>query len=100
MLPPQENLIPSEHSLIEGFSFINQIDRNLRVVASLAPAKRPGGPVVLRTQIFYQNEYVATLSFDLHDHSEQESRHLAQNIRENETLVYAIDEYLAGDVFE
>ena len=85
---------------IEGFSFINQIDRNLRVVASLHARTIPVGPTELKTQIFYHNEYVTTLSFFLHDYSVEECKHLAQNIKENDYLLYAIDEYLAGDVVE
>ncbi|WP_317933203.1 hypothetical protein [Halioxenophilus sp. WMMB6] len=85
---------------LEGYSFINQIDRNLRVVASLNAPKLRGQPVELRTQIFYQNEFVATLNFFLHEYSIEECIHLAQNIRENDYLVERIDEYLAGDVVE
>lgn len=89
-----------EQATIEGFSFINQIDRNLRVVASLHTRAPAGGPIELKTQIYYHNEYVATLSFYLHEYTLQECKHLAQNIKDNDYLLYAIDEYLSGDMVE
>lgn len=85
---------------LEGFSYINQIDRNLRVVASLNAPKRPEDPVELLTQIYYHNEFIATLNFFLHGYTTDECVQLAQNIRSNEYLLERIDEYLAGDIAE
>ena len=85
---------------LEGYSFINQVDRNLRVVASLHAPKSPEQPIELRTQIFYQNEYVAVLNFFLHGYQVSECIHLAQNLRESDYILERIDEFLAGDVVE
>jgi len=83
-----------------SFRYINRIDRALKVVASLHPATNPGGPIELRTKIYYHGDYIAILNFFLHDYSVAEAMEVAQNIRNNEYILQAIDQYLAGDVVE
>ena len=85
---------------IEGYSFINQIDRSLKVVASLHNHASSQNLIDLKATIFYQNEFVTTLSFILHDHTNEEAIEIAKNIKANDFIIYKIEEYLAGDIVE
>ena len=83
--------------------FINRIDDYLRIVSSidiinlaeLAPPR-----VMLQLEIYYNNNKIDTLSFDLHDYEYEEIIHLAKNIRENEFLLQEVDNILGGDIVE
>lgn len=86
---------------IIGFSYINQIDRNLKVVSSLHLSESIENAIELKTAIFYENEYLATLSFLLHGHSPEEAREIAKNIRHNDYILFKIEDFIAGgDVVE
>lgn len=95
---PSTHNIDAENKDIEGFSYINQIDRSLKIVASLHTKKEDR--IELKAAIFYQNEFVASLSFVLHDHTDEEAIDIAKNIKSNDYIIYKIEEYLAGDIVE
>jgi hypothetical protein len=55
---------------------------------------------MLLLEIYYNNNKVDTLSFDLHDYKYEEIIHLAKNIRDNDFLLQEVDNFLAGDIVE
>lgn len=82
---------------------INTIDSHLRVVSSIniVPGEAGFPPrVILLLEIFYNNNSMGNLSFDLHNYEYDEIIHLAKSIRENEFLLQEVDNYLGADIVE
>ena len=83
--------------------FINRIDDHLKIVSSINiinPAEHTPPRVLLLLEIYYNNNKVDTLSFDLHDYEYEEIIQLAKNIRDNEFLLQEVDNFLGGDIVE
>lgn len=88
---------------LSSLHHINQIDENLRVVASIDMRQTNTGTaprVVLALELYFYNKRIDTLSFDLNNYEYKEIIHLAKNIRSNEFLLQEIDNFLAGDIVE
>ena len=88
---------------LSSFHFINRIDDHLKIVSSIeiiniSPHTPPR--VLLQLEIYYNNNKVDTLNFDLHDYQYEEIIHLAKNIRDNEFLLQEVDNFLGGDIVE
>ncbi len=83
-----------------GLSFINVIDGKLRVVSQLQLATRVGQAIQLRLSLFYDNDPMGVMSFDLHQYSPSEGVALARDIASNQFIMREIDEYLCGDMVE
>jgi hypothetical protein len=82
---------------------INQIDANLRVVASINFARTGNDTpprVILVLVIYYQSKKVDTLTFDINNYEYKEIIDLVKNVRGSEFLLQEIDNFLAGDVGE
>ena len=78
--------------------FINRIDDHLRTVSSIkiVETKDNTTRVILFLEIFYNNDKVDTLSFDLHDHNYEDIIEVARNISTNEFILQEIDNFLSG----
>jgi hypothetical protein len=88
---------------LTSFHFINKIDTQLTVVSSIdfVPYAEHTPPrIILMLEIYYNNLRVDTLNFDLKNYGYEDIIHLAKNIRDNEFLLYEIDNFLGGDVGE
>ncbi len=82
---------------------INQIDENLRVVAGINFARTGNDTpprVILALDIYFNNEKVDTLTFNINNYEYEEITELVKNIRGNEFLLQEIDNFLAGDIVE
>ena len=88
-----------EMEYLSSLHFINQIDSHLRIVSNvkvLTPPEPLPPRVVLLLELLYDNRRVDTLSFDLHNYGYEDIIHVAQNLRDNEYLMYEVDNFLAG----
>jgi len=82
---------------------INRIDDHLKVlssvkIASLAENAPPR--ILLILEIYFYDDKVDTLSFNLQNYEYDEIVYLTKNIRSNEFLLQEIDNFLAGDLVE
>lgn len=88
---------------LSSLHFINKIDNHLKAVSSINvltfSADSPPR-VVMQLEIYYNDDKVDTLSFDLHNYDYNEIIFSAKNIRSNEFIMQEIDNFLAGDVVE
>ena len=83
--------------------FINRIDDHLKIVSSIDvvhSAEHTTPRVLLQLEIYYNNDRVDTLSFDLNNYEYDDIIHLAKNIRDNEFLLHEVDNFLGGDIVE
>ena len=88
---------------LSSMHFINRIDDHLRIVSSIdmsSVAEHIPPRILLLLEIFYNNNRVDTLSFDLNNYEYDDIVHLAKNIRDNEFILQEVDIFLAGDVGE
>lgn len=95
-----ENVFSKEQlEHLSSLHFINKIDTHLRSVSSVRIV--PGSDnsierVILFLEIFYDNDKVDTLSFDLHNHAYEDIIQVVQNISSNEFILQEIDNFLSG----
>jgi hypothetical protein len=83
--------------------FINRIDDHLKIVSSIdvvSIAEHAPPRILLLLEIYYNNNRVDTLSFDLNNYEYDDIIHLAKNIRDNEFLLQEVDNFLGGDIVE
>jgi hypothetical protein len=91
-----------DQSQIEQLStlcFINRIDDHLRIVSGVRIPPDPAyGPnrVLLLLEIFYEDEKVSTMSFNLQDYEYDEIVEVAQNIRTNDFILHEVDQMLSS----
>lgn len=88
---------------LSSLHHINQIDDNLKVVASIDMRQtidNMSPRVVLALELYFYNKKVDTLRFDLNNYDYEEIIVLVKNIRRNEFLLQEIDNFLAGDIVE
>lgn len=86
---------------LSSLNFINRIDDHLRIVSGvqILHDKDPSMlRVMLALEIFYDNNKVDDLSFDLHHYDYGEIIEIARNIRSNELIMYEVDMLLAGEI--
>jgi hypothetical protein len=96
-------LSPDQVDYLSSLHFISQIDRSLKAVSSVKIVDAGHGQpqrVLLRLELFFQDDAVDTLSFDLHHYTYDEIIELARDIKSNEFILREIDQYLAGDMAE
>lgn len=88
---------------LSSLHIINQIDENLKTVASvniIQTAEHLPPRVLLALEIYFYNQKIDTLSFNLHNYRFEDILEIAQNVRDNEFLLQEIDNFLAGDIVE
>lgn len=92
-----------QYASLSTLHYINQIDENLRVVASIDIVKSGDElppRVLLALELYFYNKKVDTLTFNLNNYNYDEIIELVKNIRSNEFLLQEIDNFLAGDIVE
>lgn len=97
----QNLLTPSQIEQLSSLRYINKIDDHMRIVSSiklLDKALQNDNDVLLVLDIFFDTEQVETMSFNLHNYSYEEIVEIAQNVRENDYILRAVDTALAGDI--
>ena len=99
----QTGFTQAQIDYLSSLHFINRIDDHLRIVSSVdvsSVAEHIPARVLLLLEIYYNNNRVDTLSFDLNNYGYEDIIHLAKNIRENEFILQEVDIFLAGDIGE
>lgn len=91
--------MPKNRDQIEGLSFVNVLSSKLKAIAEFEVNADDFGshPIRLLLNLFYDTEFVGTLSFSLHNYSVQECLDLARNVADDAYLLSQIDDYLSGD---
>lgn len=88
---------------LSSLHFINAIDHSLKTVSSIkvvAATHQYPQRVLLRLELYFEDDLVDTMSFDLHNYTYDEIVELARNVRDNEFILREIDNFLAGDLAE
>lgn len=83
---------------MESATFINPIDRHLKVVAETTGDPKDERHCRLRLRLFHDNTDVGTLDFTVSGYTPDELKALAGNIRGNAFLMKEIDDYLCGEM--
>ncbi|MGD8938839.1 MAG: hypothetical protein PVJ72_05630 [Gammaproteobacteria bacterium] len=80
--------------------FINRIDSHLKIVSSVKVFTTVDGTfrILLVLEIFYDEEKIDELSFNLHNYDYEDIVHTARNIRSNEFILQEVDNLLAGNI--
>lgn len=99
----QTTFTQEQIDFLSSFHFINRIEEHLKIVSSIRIiniAEQAPPRVLLQLEIYYNNDKVDTMDFDLHDYEYEEIIHLAKNIRDNEFILQEVDNFLGGDIVE
>ena len=93
---PTQNFSTSEKNQLESLKFINKIDKHLKAVSDVkilndGQVQR----VVLKLDLFYDNDAITPMTFNLHNYSFDEIVDVARNIKDNEFILTEIDMMLA-----
>ena len=94
---------PGEIEKLSSLHFINRIDEYMKIVSSLKiKSDSTDNPprVMLMLDIFYHDDKVDSLSFDLHNYEFNEIVEIATNIRSNEFILQEVENFLGGDIVE
>jgi hypothetical protein len=86
---------------LSSLKFINKIDEHLRIVSAIKIVPVADGyppRVVLILEIYYDDQKIDKLSFDLHGYDYEDIVELARNIRSSEFILQEVDNLLAGDI--
>ncbi|MEJ2141978.1 MAG: hypothetical protein P8Y24_06430 [Gammaproteobacteria bacterium] len=94
---------PDQVEKLSSLHFINRIDDYMKIVSSIEikyvntniPPR-----VMLMLDIFYHDNKLDTLRFDLHNYEFGEIVDIAKNIRSNEFILQEVDNFLGGDIVE
>ena len=81
--------------------FINKIDEHLRIVSGVRVSPAADcDPLHIRLhlEIYYDDEKVDNLSFNLHNYDYEDIVNVARNIRSNPFILQEVDNLLAGDI--
>lgn len=93
-------LTPAQIEHLSALRYINSIDDHMRIVASvkvLDGADRQDNTTLLVLDIFIDDKHMDKMSFNLHNYAFEEIVALAQDIRNNDYILRAVDTALAGD---
>lgn len=82
---------------MKNTTFINKIDRHLRVIVEVKQ-RQVVGQHALSLIIYFQQENMGSLEFTLHGYSNEDIHALACNIKDNAFLMKEIDDYLCSDI--
>lgn len=79
---------------LRSLKFINRIDEHLTVVSGVDIREDEGTNlqrVVLKLDLFYDNDAITPITFDLHNYSFDEIVDIAKNIKSSEFILNEID---------
>lgn len=86
---------------LSSIRFINRIDEHLNIVSGVKiSAATANGPyhIHLLLDIYYDDQQIETLSFNLHNFSYEDIVYVARNIRSNEFILHEVDNLLSGGI--
>ncbi|MGD8570327.1 MAG: hypothetical protein PVJ39_19725 [Gammaproteobacteria bacterium] len=84
-----------EHLL--SLRFINRIDEHLNIVSGVTINSHTNR-VFLLLDIYYDDQQLDKLSFNLHNFDYEDIVYLARNIRANKFILHDVDNLLSGDI--
>jgi hypothetical protein len=97
-----ENILNQEQiQHLSLLRFINKIDEHLNIVSGVRISSSPEADpqrVTLLLDIYYNEEQVDNLSFDLHNFNYEDIVYVARNIRSNEFILHEVDNLLSGGI--
>lgn len=82
---------------MEISSFINKIDRQLRVMSEVHNGCEDG-QYHLHLTLFYNNDNMGKLDYKFTGYHEEDLIRIAKNIKANEFLMREIDDFLCGEI--
>jgi hypothetical protein len=94
-------LSPTQIEHLSSLRYINHIDDHMKIVSSVkvpGDAVRLDNYVRLVLDIFIDDKHIDKMSFDLRNYDYDELVELAQNIRNNDYILQAVDTALSGDI--
>jgi hypothetical protein len=94
-------LTPEQIEHLSSLRYFNAIDEHMRIVAGikvLDNTDQYGNSVLLVLDIFIDDNRIDKMSFNLHNYAYEEIVALAQDIRNNDYILRAVDTALAGDI--
>ncbi|WKJ89755.1 hypothetical protein QZJ86_17315 [Methylomonas montana] len=94
-------LSPAQIEHLSALRYINAIDEHMRIVSSvkvLDDADQHDHAALLVLDIFIDDKHIDKMSFNLHHYAYEEIVELAQDIRNNDYILRAVDTALAGDI--
>jgi hypothetical protein len=86
---------------LSSLRFINRIDEHLNIVSGVKISTTTDNippHVLLLLDIYYDDEQLEKLSFNLHNFNYEDIVYVARNIRSNEFILQAVDNLLSGDI--
>jgi len=86
---------------LSSLNFINRIDEHLNIVSGvkmLSATNNDPNMVLLLLDIYYDEQLIEKLSFNLHDFAYEDIVYIARNIRSNEFILHEIDNILSGGI--
>ncbi|WP_455220763.1 hypothetical protein [Kaarinaea lacus] len=86
---------------LSSLRFINRIDNHLNIVSGVrisAATDSIPHHVYLLLDIYYDDEQIEKLSFNLHNFAYEDIVYIARNIRSNEFILHEVDNILSGDI--
>ena len=88
---------------LSSINYINNIDGKVQVVSNYEVLYLPAtrnviGKVLLILKVFYLGSKVTDLSFNLQNYKYDELIEIAKNIRNNEFIMYELDQALSGEI--
>lgn len=84
-----------------SMKFINIIDEHVKALAEYQVKYLPSAPevvgtIVLILHVFYNSEEITKLSFNLRNYDYDELLDIAKNIKDNEFIMFEMDNALGG----
>ncbi|WP_446812023.1 hypothetical protein ACH50O_10830 [Methylomonas sp. 2BW1-5-20] len=100
MMTNKTAFTPTQIEQLSSLRYINTIDEYMRIVSSvkvLDDAHQHDNAVLLVLDIFIDDKHIDKMSFNLQNYAYEEIVALAQDIRNNDYILRAVDTALAGD---
>ena len=96
-------LTEEQITYLKSIKYINVIDEKVKVLSEFDIKYLPAAPnivgkVILILNVFYNNDKITELSFDLQNYNYDELIEIGQNIKKNDFIMYELDTHLAGDI--
>jgi hypothetical protein len=101
MMSTNQVLDQTQIDQLSTLCFINRIDGHLKIVSSVKVSTTVDGTfyrVLLVLEIFYDEDKIDELSFNLHNYDYEDIVYTARNIRSNEFILQEVDNLLAGNI--
>ena len=86
---------------LSSLHFINRIDDHLKSVNNINIVDMPDNMparIILSLDIYYDDEKVDILTFDLHNYNYADIIEIVKDIRISEFIMQEIDNYLSGSI--